>query len=82
MIDYATILTANYANSEWTLDGNTYEGLTWLSETTKPTQAELDAQWASVQTKLAKAITDKATAKQAVLDRLGITAEEAALLLG
>ena len=30
----------------------------------------------------AKVETDKATAKQAVLDRLGITADEAALLLG
>ena len=30
----------------------------------------------------AKAQADKATAKQAVLDRLGITADEAALLLG
>lgn len=29
-----------------------------------------------------KAEVDKATAKQAVLDRLGITADEAALLLG
>ena len=48
MIDYAAILTANYANAEWTLDGNTYDGLNWLSETTKPTQAELDAQWATV----------------------------------
>ncbi len=30
----------------------------------------------------AKAAADKAKAKQAVLDRLGITADEAALLLG
>jgi len=30
----------------------------------------------------AEAQADKATAKQAVLDRLGITADEAALLLG
>ena len=30
----------------------------------------------------AKMEADKATAKQAVLDRLGITADEAALLLG
>lgn len=30
----------------------------------------------------AKAKADKATARQAVLDRLGITADEAALLLG
>tara|TARA_R110000868_G_scaffold241935_1_gene497489 strand:- start:172 stop:375 length:204 start_codon:yes stop_codon:yes gene_type:complete len=30
----------------------------------------------------AKAAADKASARQAVLDRLGITADEAALLLG
>ena len=30
----------------------------------------------------AKIAADKATARQAVLDRLGITADEAALLLG
>jgi len=30
----------------------------------------------------AKAATDKATAKAALLDKLGITADEAALLLG
>ena len=30
----------------------------------------------------AKVATDKAAARQAVLDRLGITADEAALLLG
>jgi len=40
----------------------------------KVAQAEAKAQ--------AKAAADKATAKQAVLDRLGITADEAALLLG
>ena len=40
----------------------------------KAVQAEAKAE--------AKAQSDKATAKQAVLDRLGITADEAALLLG
>ena len=43
MIDYTAILTANYPGTEWTLNGNTYEGLTWLDSTPKPTQAELDA---------------------------------------
>ena len=43
MTDYAAVLTANYPGDEWTLDGDTYEGLTWLSDTPKPTQAELDA---------------------------------------
>jgi hypothetical protein len=48
MIDYSKILTANYASAQWTLDGDTYEGLTWLDSTPKPTQAELDAAWPTV----------------------------------
>lgn len=48
MIDYAAILTANYPTDIWTLEGDTYEGITWLSSTPKPTQAELDAQWPAV----------------------------------
>jgi hypothetical protein len=48
MIDYTAILVTNYPGTQWTLDGETYEGLTWLDETPKPTQAELDAQWAQV----------------------------------
>jgi hypothetical protein len=48
MIDYAAILSANYRSAQWTLDGDTYDGLTWLDSTPKPTQAELDAQWPAV----------------------------------
>jgi len=47
MTDYAAVLTARY-DAEWTLDGDSYEGLTWLSDSPKPTQAELDALWAEV----------------------------------
>jgi hypothetical protein len=49
MIDYAAILTSKYPGSLWTLDGDAYDGLTWLSDTPKPTQAELDALWPQVQ---------------------------------
>jgi hypothetical protein len=48
MIDYAAVLTANYPDAQWTLDGDTYDGLTWLEDTPKPTQAELDAAWPQV----------------------------------
>jgi len=48
MSDYATILTVNYFGSLWTLNGDDYAGLVWLSADTKPTQAELDAQWPQV----------------------------------
>jgi len=47
MIDYTQIISVNYAGSRWTLDGNSYDGLTWHSNTPKPTQAELDALWES-----------------------------------
>ena len=48
MIDYIAILATNYADQQWTLNGDTYDGLVWLSDTPKPTQAELDAQWPAV----------------------------------
>jgi len=48
MIDYAAILTANYPTDIWTLEGDTYEGITWLSNTPKPTKAALDAAWPAV----------------------------------
>jgi hypothetical protein len=58
-------------------------------ETVRPmTDAELE-QWLADKAKIdaeieakEKAAADKAVARQAVLDRLGITADEAALLLG
>jgi hypothetical protein len=46
--DYAAVLTANYPDASWTLDGDNYDGLTWLSDTPKPSQAELDAAWPQV----------------------------------
>lgn len=49
MIDYAQILSVNYAGSQWSLNGDSYDGLTWLSGTPKPTQSELDALWSSTQ---------------------------------
>lgn len=82
MIDYTLILKTHFQDSKWTLDGDDYAGLTWLSETTKPTKKELDDLWettlAAVEQKKAEAIS----ARQAILDRLGLTADEAKLLLG
>lgn len=81
MIDYTKILLSKYAGSEWTLDGDNYEGLTWLSNTTKPTKATLDGLWDEVLAELRAKKAAQATAKAALLDRLGITADEAKLLL-
>jgi hypothetical protein len=48
-MDIALILSSNYVGSQWSLDGNDYSGLTWLSDTPKPTEKQLEAQWAEVQ---------------------------------
>ena len=49
MIDYAQILSTNYAGKQWALNGDSYEGLDWMDSSTKPTKAELDALWESTQ---------------------------------
>lgn len=58
MTDYAAVLTANYPDSAWTLDGDDYAGLTWLSDSPKPSQAELDAAWPAVQQAQAQTAVD------------------------
>jgi hypothetical protein len=58
MTDYAAVIRANYPGSEYVLVGDTYDGLTWLSDTPKPTQAELDAAWPAVQQAQAQAAVD------------------------
>jgi hypothetical protein len=80
-MDYTLILRKKYPNTEWILDGDDYSGLVWLSDTNKPTKAELDAQWDEVQAIIQAEAEAKAAEKAALLDRLGITEDEAKLLL-
>ena len=76
------VLQNLYPQAEWSLTGDTYKDLIWHSDTEKPTEKELEDGRATVAALIAKEKADKAKAKQAILDRLGITADEAALLLG
>jgi hypothetical protein len=79
MTDYAAVLAANYPNAEWTLDGDTYDGLTWLSDTPKPTQQELDDAWPAVQQARIDAQVAKQATKQSAIDKLaalGLTVDE------
>ena len=49
MTNYVAVLQANYAGTEWSISDNDYDTLQWFSDTPKPTQAELDAQWPQVE---------------------------------
>jgi hypothetical protein len=85
MINYTLILSINYVGSEWTLNDNSYDTLTWLSDTPKPTQAELDALWESTQAQIAaqkQAAIDTKASALAKLAALGLTQDEVKAILG
>jgi hypothetical protein len=78
-MDIPTILTRKYAGSEWTLDGDEYAGLTWISDSPKPTEAELTALWPAVQEEIAAEHQAKLDAKASAvtkLEALGLTVDE------
>ena len=79
MIDYPAILTRHYPNTEWTLNGDEYDGLTWLSDTPKPSKAELDALWdatvAAIEAEKQAKLDAKASAEAKLL-ALGLTVDE------
>ena len=81
----SAVLTANYPDALWELVGDTYDGLTWLSDTPKPTQAELDAAWPAVQQAQAAAVAAKEAARAsgvAKLEALGLTVDEVSAVFG
>ena len=85
MTDYAAVLTANYPDALWQLDGDDYAGLTWHSDTPKPTQQELDAAWPAVQQAQADAEAAKEAARAsgvAKLEALGLTVDEVSAVFG
>ena len=85
MTDYAAVLTANYPDAEWVLKGDTYDGLTWLSDTPKPSQQELDDAWPAVQQAQADVEAAKEAAKQSAIDKLaalGLTVDEISAAFG
>lgn len=85
MTDYAAVLVANYSDALWTLDGDTYDGLTWLSDSPKPSKADLDAAWPAVQQAQADAIAANAASKQSAIDKLaalGLSVDEIRVAFG
>jgi hypothetical protein len=79
MIDYSLILTRKYPNARWTLNGDEYAGLTWLSDVPKPTKAELDALWDEVKQDVIDEQNAKIAKKQSALSKLealGLTIDD------
>ena len=57
-MDIPMILTRRYPGSEWTLNGDNYSGLTWLSESPKPSEDDLRSEWAQVEYEIAYATVE------------------------
>jgi hypothetical protein len=59
-MDIAMILVRKYGNESWTISGNDYAGLTWFSDTPKPTEKTLEALWPEVEYEVAYESVEKA----------------------
>ena len=78
-MDYTQILKRKYPNTQWTLNGDDYDGLDWLSDTPKPSKKTLDGLWDEVQNLIQAEIQAKEQAKaaaQSKLAALGLTVED------
>jgi hypothetical protein len=67
-------------NGGWYMVGDTYEGIEFL-ECEPITKKQFTDGFAQYDAWKLEQETQRATARQAILDRLGLTAEEASLLL-
>ena len=84
-MDIPTILLRKFHGTEWTLNGDDYTGLNWLSDSPKPTKKELSALWDDVQAEIAAEAQAKVDAKAsavAKLQALGLTVDEVQVAFG
>ena len=69
-------------HSEYTFSNNDYSTIEWhVLEGEAPTQAEIDAEIVKIKAAELTAESNKAASRAALLSRLGITEDEAKLLL-
>jgi acyl-CoA reductase-like NAD-dependent aldehyde dehydrogenase len=70
-------------SAEFSFTDDDYSTVKWdVLEGKAPTQAQIDVAIEQIKAEEAQAEATKAAQRQAILDRLGLTAEEAQLLLG
>jgi hypothetical protein len=84
-MDIAAILNVRYSSSEWLLEGDTYETLTWLSNTAKPTKKQLQDLWVEVEAEIQakqQAKIDAKTSAITKLEALGLTVSEVEAAFG
>jgi len=81
MTNYRFVLTKKYPDGGWSV-GPEYDSFVWVNNTPKPTQKELDDAEPILLAEENASKEAQKLARQAVLDKLGLTADEAQALLG
>ena len=66
----------------WIISGDSYKEITWVDDRPRCTKEEFENGLADYDAWKAEQNTTQAANKSALLERLGVTAEEVALLLG
>lgn len=85
-MDLALAIEKIYPNAEYfgatTENSKTdFDNLNWQDERPKPSWKQVQDAWIKYESDLAKEVENKTAAKSELLAKLGISAEEAALLL-
>jgi len=65
----------------WIIVGDDFDGITWVGEGTRCTKKQFEDGFGTVDAFMAQQESERIAQKQSILDRLGITAEEAAIVL-
>lgn len=81
-MDIVLILSRKFAGAEWVLRGDELE---WLSDSKKPTKAELEKLWPTVQAEIEAERVAREERKQSVISKLGalgLTPDEVADVFG
>jgi len=85
-MDIALALQHMRPGEEWTLNGDTYEGLTWLSKTKPPTEGEIEDAYpgivANIAAEQAAAEKQAAAAVNTIEKATGLTVAEIRAALG
>ena len=84
-MDIALILSRKFQRTQWTLNGDDYSGLTWLSEGDAPTEAQLKKLWPTVQAEIAAEAQAKIDARESAISKLqalGLTVDEVQAAFG
>jgi len=92
VVDIQTVLNRIRPGAEWTLDGDSYEGLTWLDDSPKPTSQEIDDAFPIVAEQIAaeeqaaelaaQEREEQRASAMAKLAMLGLTPEEVRAIIG